>query len=81
MYFPTKEDFFSLRAGITVPTERVQRLAQLVWVVLQEHKDLPLVPATEEEVLQLVGRVEEQRIPITRKSHKGSSFNSFYHPI
>lgn len=70
LYFPTTEDFQALRVGVTVPTEAVQRLSQLVWAILQENKDLPRIPVTQEEVLQLVSRVEEHRIPILRKKGK-----------
>lgn len=65
-------DFLSLPLGLPEPTERIQRLAKLIWDVLVKHKDLPVLPATQEEVLALVRRVETHRIPIIRKSHKGA---------
>lgn len=78
LYAPSIEDFNSLPADVNPPTERIHKIAALVWNVLQEHHDLPVIPTTQEEVLQLVRRAEYYKIPVSRKTHKGLLYNVAY---
>jgi len=74
LYSPNIVDFGTLNVPSSTAPERLVRISKLMWALLQEHHELPVIPPTEEEVIRTLQKVEAHMVPIPRKSHGGITY-------